>query len=63
MLQLLGVMFGLTNSGESILERWERNRGLHGATPTEAGVVDWVDIVRARLWRRESDLGAILMVY
>lgn len=42
-----------TNSGESILERWERKRGRHGATPTLDGVVEDVDIVRAIRRRRE----------
>ena len=41
-----------TSSGESILERWERKSGRHGATPTLEGVVEDVDIVRAIRRRR-----------
>jgi hypothetical protein len=41
-----------TNSGESILERWERKSGRHGATPMLEGVVEEVDIVRAIRRRR-----------
>jgi hypothetical protein len=41
-----------TNSGESILERWERKIGRHGATPVLEGVVEDVDIVRAMRRRR-----------
>jgi hypothetical protein len=48
------------NSGESIFERCVRNWGRHGATPTLAGVVVFVDIVRAIRKRRELALEAIL---
>jgi len=41
-----------TSSGESILERWERKSGRHGATPMLEGVVEDVDIVRAIRRRR-----------
>ena len=49
-----------TNSGESILERWERKSGRQGATPIPAGVLDELDIVRAMCRRRLLDLEAIL---
>lgn len=59
-LSLLGCNDERTNSGESILERWERNRGRHGAGPMDAGVVVDVDIVRARRNSRAEALEAIL---
>lgn len=48
------------NSGESSLERWLRKRGFQGASPSEAGVVDCVDMVRRMRCKREAAEEAIL---
>ena len=49
-----------TSSGESILERWERKSGRHGATPTLEGVLEDVDIVRA-IRRRRALAGEVMV--
>ena len=51
-----------TSSGESILERWERKSGRHGATPVLDGVVEEVDIVRVIRRRRALAEEAIVNV-
>ena len=51
-----------TNSGESILDRWLRKSGFHGATPTPEGVVAVVDMLRARPRRRDAAFEAIVNV-
>jgi hypothetical protein len=51
-----------TNSGESILERWEQKSGRHGATPALDGVFEDVDIVRAIRTRRALAEEAIVII-
>jgi hypothetical protein len=51
-----------TNSGESILERWEQKSGRHGATPALDGVFEDIDIVRAIRTRRAPAEEAIVSI-